>query len=210
MTELLQASFSSINVIPTALLVFVLLYWVAVILGLLDLDFANIELEFDTEIDAEGLSSIAWLNSALAFFHLGKVPLMLFLTFVALPFWAIAVLGNYYLGTASSFVGFLLLGPNLLVSLLLAKVLTIPFVKLFATLEKEHDSNTVVIGQICTILLAASSTEIGQAAVKTKGAPLLLNVKATHGAELPKGATALVIDFVPESQLYLIEPYQTL
>ena len=36
MTELLHAAVSPPNVLPTSLLVFVLLYWLTVILGLLD------------------------------------------------------------------------------------------------------------------------------------------------------------------------------
>ena len=84
-----------------------------------------------------------------------------------------------------------------------------PFVKLFAALEKEHESAATVIGQICTIVLPANSTELGQASVKTKGSPLLLNVKTANGFVLTKGETALVIDYNNENKFYLIEPYKT-
>jgi hypothetical protein len=86
-----------------------------------------------------------------------------------------------------------------------------PFVKLFAVMEKDEAPNTVLIGQMCTILLPANSSQIGQAAVKTKGSPVLLNVKTSNGGALvQKGETALVIDYLPETNLYLIEPYQSL
>jgi len=210
MTELLEAAIAPANIIPTALLAFVLLYWLVVLVGLIDLDLINIEVETDMEPDASGIETIAWLNSALAFFNLGRVPFMLFLSFLVLPFWAFALLSNYYLGTAGNFIGFLLLLPAFIGALFISKILTTPFVKLFAILEKEHESQATILGQVCTVILPASPTELGQATVKTEGSPLLLNVKTTGSANLSKGETALVIDYDEKSKYYLIEPYQLL
>lgn len=208
MQELLQASLSLVNAVPSALLVFVLLYWVTVIVGILDFD--SLDFDLNTDADTGQLFDVTWLNSALAFFNLGRVPFMFFLTFLALPFWAFSVLGNHYLGTTQSALGFAVLVPALLASLLVAKFLTMPFIKLFAAMEKTPVSNASLIGQVCTVLLQANADQIGQAAVQTKGAPLLLNVKTTQGQLVQKGQTAVVIDYHPEKQLYLIEPYQTL
>lgn len=210
MSELLQAAFSSVNIIPTALLVFVLLYWAAVIFGFLDLDFLDIEVEAETDVNADGISSVAWLNSALAFFNLGKIPLMVFLTFLALPFWSISILANHYLNNDSALLGALYLIPGFIAALFISKILTMPFVKIFAALEKEHESAATIIGQICTVILPADTLALGQASVKTKGAPLLLNVKTMNGASLKKGETALVIDYNNENNFYLIEPYESI
>ncbi|MGV3639488.1 MAG: hypothetical protein ACO1NZ_03145 [Adhaeribacter sp.] len=205
MTELLQAAFAGANIIPTAFLAFVLLYWAAVIFGLLDLDFLDLE----TGLEADGISSVSWLNSALAFFNLGKVPLMVFFTFWALPFWVLAVLAYHY-GHAGGWLGMLLLPLWLLAALFVAKTLTAPFVRLFALLEKEPPSAAAVIGQVCTVLLPANPSQMGQASVKTDGSPLLLNVKTSAGQTLQKGETALVISYNEEHKFYLIEPYETL
>ena len=159
MVELLQAAFSGVNIISTAFLAFVMLYWVAMILGLLDLDFLDLEIETAGGADAEGLAAISWLNSALAFFNLGKVPLMVFLTFLALSFWVISILANHYLNNNYELLGLLLLVPAFLAALFVAKVLTTPFVKLFAAFEKEHESTATIIGQVCTVTLPANPTE---------------------------------------------------
>jgi hypothetical protein len=207
MIELLQASLTSANLIPSGLLVFVFLYWVTVVLGVLDMDF----LDLDLEVDVDAAADVSWLNSILLFFHLGRVPLMFFLTFLALPFWAITVLSNHYLGAAGTWLGYVVLVPALLVSLLIAKVLTRPFVHLFAAMEKEHaPKDQIVIGQICTMLLPATGTAIGQAAVKTKGAPILLNVQTAQGDALQKGQTAIILEYQPQNQVYLIEPYYSI
>ncbi|QHL89231.1 DUF1449 family protein [Nibribacter ruber] len=208
MIELLQASFSSANAFASGLLIFVLIYWLTVIIGLLDL--SSLDVDLDTDADVDGLSSIAWFNSALAFFNLGRIPLMFFLSFFALPFWVMCVGVNSLLGTQDSWLGVLFMFPIAFFCLFIAKLLTWPFVKLFTIMEKEEAPKTTVIGQMCTILLPANATQIGQAAVKTAGSPLLLNVKTTQGHLVQKGETALVIDYLPENQLYLIEPYESL
>ncbi|MFC6999023.1 OB-fold-containig protein [Rufibacter roseus] len=210
MEELLQAAVAPANVFATGLLIFVMLYWVTVILGVFDISSFDIEFETNVNTDTDGVSSVAWLNSALAFFNLGKVPLMFFLTFFALPYWVLSVSVNYLLGTQDIWLGLVLILPLMLVCLVLSKFMTWPFVKLFDAMEKDGESNQVIIGQTCTILLPANHQQTGQASVRTKGSPLLLNVRTSQGHLVQKGDTALVIEYLPETNLYLIEPYQTL
>ncbi|WP_310395395.1 hypothetical protein [Hymenobacter sp.] len=212
MTELLAAAVSPPNLLPTGLLVFVLLYWLTVIVGLLDLKTVDLSIDDHGHFhhDAAGHHhdgvGTSWLNGALAFFNLGRIPLMVFLSFVFLPLWVGSVLVNYYTGNTSLPLGLAFLLPLFVGSLFVAKVFTLPFVKLFAALEKDHDSGAVVIGKVCTIVLPATADHLGQAAVRIDGAPLMLNVRST-AAPLAKGETALVIDFDAQRKCYLIEPY---
>ncbi|WP_187262414.1 OB-fold-containig protein [Pontibacter beigongshangensis] len=209
MSELLEAAFSSVNLIPTALLVFVMLYWFAVIFGLLDLQFFDMEVEKEFSTSAESVSAVSWLNSALAFFNLGRIPFMLFLTFLVLPLWVMSVLANHYLDNSSGLLALLLLVPAFFASLFVSKILTTPFIKLFDALEKEHLSTATIIGQICTVIIAANAHELGQATIKSADGLLLLNVKTPEGQSLRKGDTAVVLEYNEQSKYYLIEPYQT-
>jgi hypothetical protein len=92
MTELLHVAISPPNVFPIALLVFVLLYWLTVLIGLLDFKTLDISTGHDFDgshsahvsTDHSGVG-VSWLNNALTFFNLGRVPLMVFLSFVVLP-----------------------------------------------------------------------------------------------------------------------------
>ncbi|WP_324670586.1 hypothetical protein [Hymenobacter sp. GOD-10R] len=217
MTELLRAAVLPPNLFPTGLLVFILLYWLTVIIGLLD--FKSLDLDTSHDFDgphhehaipsAAGMS-VSWLNHVLGFFNLGRVPLMVFLSFVALPLWVGSILLNYFLGNAALLPGLLLLVPLLAGSLLVAKVLTTPFVRLFSALEKNHDTGAQPLGKVCTVLLPTTRERLGQASVKLlSGAPLVLNVRAVSAAsELHKGDSALVIDYDAERRCYLIEPYE--
>jgi hypothetical protein len=216
MNELLQAAIAPANILPSALLGFVMLYWFTVIIGLLDLDMFHFHISKEIHIDkhihidsGEGAST-DWFHSALSFFNLGKVPFMVFMSFLVLPFWTTGILTNYYLAFLPTVFHFLLLIPAFVGSLFLAKIFTTPFVKIFAALEKEHESNVTIIGQVCTVMLTATTSEMGQAAVKTGGSPLILNVKTTRNATLKKGETGLVIDYNPDKKYYLVEPYETI
>ncbi|MBO2009751.1 hypothetical protein [Hymenobacter negativus] len=213
MTELLQAAISPPNLLPTGLLVFVLLYWLTVIVGLLDMKTVDLDISdhghfhYDSHAPHDGLGT-SWLNGALAFFNLGRIPLMVFLSFVFLPLWVGSILANYYTGNTSLLLGLAFLLPLFIGSLFVAKFLTLPFVKLFTALEKDHDGGAVVIGKVCTVLLPATADRLGQAAVRIDGAPLMLNIRST-GTPLAKGESGLVIDFDDQRRCYLVEPYHT-
>ncbi|UOQ77647.1 DUF1449 family protein [Hymenobacter sp. 5516J-16] len=215
MTDLFHAAILPANLLPTALLVFVLLYWLTVITGLLDFKSLDLDVHHHPELHhthfhaPEGMG-VSWLNHALAFFNLGRVPLMVFVAFVALPLWVGSILLNYYLGNSSWQLGLLLLLPLLLAALLVAKVLTTPFVHVFAAFEKDHHDGTRPLGKVCTILLPASQQHLGQASVAVpNGAPLMLNVRAADATtELRKGDSALVIDYDEQRRCYVIEPYE--
>ncbi|AMR29228.1 hypothetical protein A0257_20440 [Hymenobacter psoromatis] len=202
MTELLRAAVLPPNLVPTGLLVFVLLYWLTVIIGLLDFKTTDLHLDGGHHLSGDA----NWFNGALAFFNLGRVPLMLFVSFVVLPLWVGSILVNYYTGNLSLLRGLVFLLPLLLGSLLLAKFLTMPFVGLFAALEKNHDGGAVALGKVCTVLLPATTEHLGQATVRIDGAPLMLNVRALN-RPINKGETALVIDYDVPRRCYLIEPY---
>jgi hypothetical protein len=133
---------------------------------------------------------------------------MVFLSFLILPMWIMSILANYYTGNTQIWLSFAFLLPNLVVSLFVAKFLTMPFIKVFSALSKENDIDEIVIGKMCTILIPASEDKIGQASVKIDGAPLMLNIKTTAGKMLEKGKSGLVIDYNSDRNIYTVEPYE--
>jgi len=209
MKELFTAAVSAPNLIPTLLLIFVLIYWLIVLIGAIDVDTLDVEVDLDSDVDldtsVDSSASAGGFSEVLAFFNLKELPLMVFLTFWILPVWVISVLTNYYLNNSSFFVGLLLLLPALIVGLFIAKVLTAPLAKVFAGLSQE--ANETVIGKICTLTSQATSLRVGQARIETSGAPILLNVKTYEGVTLDRGDTGMVIEQQPGHNIYLIEPF---
>ncbi len=209
MQEVISASFSTINLIPTVLLLLVLVYWLTVIVGVFNIDTFDFETSADGDVDIEFGESFIWLNSALSFFNLGRVPIMIILSFFALSLWFCSILVNHYLGITSMGFALVLLIPEIIISAFVSKFFSTPFVKLFKKDLSVIESNEHLTGKMCTVTLEADAKNFGQAEIKIDGTSLIINVLATEeGMVLPKGESCLVIDYLPERKLYLIESYK--
>ena len=210
MIELLKFAIAGANVIPTLLLIGIVLYWCTVLIGAVDLDMFDLDLDLDADADADGHSEggLEWLNNILRYFNLGRVPLMVFLTFLILPLWIFCIVVNDLLGFHSLLPGLLTFGLGFWLCLFVAKVLTTPFVKLFDKLEEEQ-KNTSIIGKICVLQSSVNDDRIGQAFVDQKGngAPIILMVCSRPGTLLKSGETALVLEYQQDRRCYLVEPY---
>lgn len=212
MQELLDASIQGANIIPTALLIFTLIYWLVVILGVIDLDMFDIDIDVDTDIDIDGPEvdanvSVGWLNSVLAFFNLGQIPLMIFISFLVLPMWIISVQLNHLIGNTSFLLGVVFLIPNLLVSLFVAKFLTMPFVRLFSKMSEEGETTATMIGKICRVILPLNSDSVGQVEVNVDGSNYRISAKTTEDIVMQKGEEGLVIEYHENGKYYVVEPY---
>ena len=205
MGELLDAAVSPANIVVTGLAIFILIYWITVIIGLVDLDMFDIDLDMDGDVDADG-GHVGWLNSVLAFFNLSQIPIMIFFSFLIFPAWGIMMITTDFLGVESFWLGLVVLIPVLFVSLFIAKFLTTPFVKIFGKLSEDPEEE-VIIGKICEVTISTRSDKVGQGRIVTKGAPHLLNVCSTPGTELKKGDMGLIIEHLKDRNVYLIEPY---
>jgi hypothetical protein len=205
MKELLEASFSLVNIIPTFLMVFVMLYWLVVFLGFVDPD-----IDLDVEKDAEvgGNSAAGGLNWILEFFNLKQIPFMLFVSLVALPLWVMSVLFNYYTGNTSAVFSLLMLVPGLFASLLIAKVVSAPFGKLFGSLKKGTEQPGKVIGRVCVVTSTASHNRVGQCFIKDRDDTLVLNITTSEGNTIEKGKEAIIVQYSPEKRCYMVEPYE--
>ena len=219
MLELFNATFSAVNIIPAIFLTFVVFYWLLVILGALDVssfdfDFeidVDLDVDADVDIDADGGTSdvsVVWLNNLLSFFNIDKLPLMIFFTLWAVPLWVISVLTNRFLGNESFLFSLVLLAPILVVSLLIAKPLTVPFVRLFSKLEDGGVKQMNLLGKVGRVVVSASDTKMGQADVGLDGASYRLNIKTREGS-IKRGQSLLVVNYVEDGQYYVVEPYET-
>ncbi len=227
MQELFNAAFSSINLFPTILLLLILAYWLFVIVGALDMDFLNIEVDtgdidvdvdadvevdmdadadIDSDVDTHG--ALISMNSVLTFFNLGRVPFMLLLSFFILPMWIISILTNHIIHNQSLAIAFLLLIPNIILSLVVSKVLTTPFAVLYTRMSKNNDAGFKYTGKICKIILPASDNRIGQAEINHNNSTYRINVQTKEGTQIEKGESALVINYIENKKCYLVEPYK--
>lgn len=229
MNELFQAAFSPINLIYTILLMVVLLYWLTVFIGLLDLDSFDFDVDTDVDVDADidvdvdaevdvdtdvdtdadtGSTGVSPVLALLVFFNLGKVPLMIFMSFLSLFLWMGSILGNHYLGANSLTFALILLVPNLLIGLFLTKFITAPLKPLFRDVENEFKDNQDMIGKVGTAVYSIDDQQISQIRVPTQnGSPLILRVKATEGNLIASGKQALLLHYDEEGEFFWVQPF---
>jgi hypothetical protein len=208
MWEVLDASMAAVNLPYTVFLGLILLYWLAVIVGGLDLDLFNVEIDADVDVDTDMDTAVPGLGgvglAVLQFFHVGTVPLMLLLSFLAVSMWAISVLTNYYLQNHSLLLALFFVVPNVIVSLLATKIVTLPFRAVFHSLHDERQATPEVIGKVCVVKTSKVDATSGQAEIVGHGAPLLLNVRTMGGEVLDKGEEALVVQCHEHTNTYIV------
>ena len=122
MQELLDFSVIGINWFPTFLLIFCVLYWLIVIMGIFDLDTLDFDVDVDVDVDADiyldagGSVNLAWLNNVLAFLNLKHIPFMVWFTIFMLSTWGATMYFTWLLGIRGLVTGLLVFLPIALVS----------------------------------------------------------------------------------------------
>ena len=210
MTELIQASLALENIIYTALLVIVLLYWLSVILGGLDMGSIDIDLDIDADIDVDadldaGGSADGWFAGALHFFNFGKLPTMVILSFTILFNWMINILMNHYVGGGHLSFALVLAIPNLFVSLVLTKIVTTPLIPVFAQLNAPEEKINFT-GMLCKLMVSANTTKKGQAEVIYENRSILIYVKVDDAekSQITKGEQAVILRPAEDASYYYI------
>lgn len=196
----------------TLLLALVVCYWLLVILGALDLE-ADLP-EADLDVDADGNhgqhhglnTGGAWLTVG-RFLGFSQVPLVVWLSFLVLFMWFGSLAMNQTWNIEGSVIRALLLFlPNLIGSLIITKLVTIPVAKLFRAMADADTEAEEVIGRTGTVCSIEADESYGQLEISAKGAPLLVNVRTQPGAAaLKKGQRAQVTAAGPDNAFYLIE-----
>ncbi len=204
MTELVHAAFSGVNVVYTMLLLFMLLYWCIVMLGLIDVGEMGLDLDVDADVDVDADldgaagGSFSWL----AFFNVGEVPLMLYASMVLLAMWVVSMQFNHWLdlnatGWMRDHRGWIAVGmavPNLLFGMFLAKLLLIP-VKRMRNKKQQRKS---LAGRVCLVTSLQVDEKFGRCEMPKDESSLLLDVRTRDGEVLQKGDPAEIVERVVE------------
>jgi hypothetical protein len=185
---------------PASVLVLLVVgYLFLSLLGAVDLDGPS------WTIDGDGWESLG--AGTLKWFHLGQIPIILWLGCFAVFQWSIAYgLWHYseferYQPTWFEFT--FLAGRNAIIAALATKLATGPLVPYLAP-SPTHNEETL-IGEQCTVCSGEANPDFGQAKYHTGGAPLLLNIR-TDGPTLPKGSVATIVSYDTQRRLYTVTP----
>jgi hypothetical protein len=200
MPELLKNAFTGANIIPTVLLILVVLYWIIAIIGVLDFDF----LDFDIDLDGGD----GPFYGILAFLKVGELPFMFVFSILILNFWIIAMLMYYLPITPGGRVNTILLIPAIILSTFITKLELFPLKVIFKNSSLQGDGDNrenAVIGQLCILKCEVKNGRLGQAEIKRDGGDLLVNVKSEYeGMTFRKDEVAFIIRKDIDKNIYYI------
>ncbi|MBI1184574.1 hypothetical protein GC194_09895 [bacterium] len=131
---------------------------------------------------------------------------MIFYSVLALVMWLLNMAVTHYLSITIFSFSLAVLVPVFVVSLLVAKFVTAPIARIFASVEKNHEI-TNPIGKICEVQLTVRPGKLGQGIVTDlNGNVVRLNIVGQNQT-IDKGTRTLVIEYQPQAKAYLVEPY---
>lgn len=213
MVELIQFAFEPVNLFFTLMLGLMFLYWISVLLGLLDVDAFDLDLgadgdiDIDGDVDVDGAEASGLFRAFAEFFSLGRVPFMVLLSVLFLNLWMVAILGNYYFNPNHSLLlSFAIAVPGFVIACGVTKVLLIPLTRVFNDLDGTDEAARPIIGQLCTVMTTEVSDKLGQAEIVTSGSPILLNVISARDHVFHKGDEAVIVGKDDTRGVYLIAP----
>ncbi|RMG72509.1 MAG: hypothetical protein D6722_05320, partial [Bacteroidetes bacterium] len=117
------------------------------------------------------------------------------------------VLANYYLGDRSEWMPLIILLPNLLVALFATKLLTSPFKAIHTKLVKTGTNKRDLVGKTCRITAEVRPGKIGQADLQVGDHHFLLNVRTEGEEPIPRGAQAIVVEYNPHTDQFMVMPF---
>lgn len=207
MHEVLSEAVRPINLPFTVLLAVVVVYWLLVAVGVCGLDHEGGDLHAgdgavhldghhpgDDGALPHGDASVGWFSSLLHFVNVGEVPVTIVGSVFALCLWLGSMVTNHYWTGSAPGLGLVALVPNLLLSAVVTRYLTMPFKPLLRAMNRDGDEHTPIVGRTCEITTSEANAQFGQARIETKGAPVLLNVRVRNSTALPRGASCLVVE----------------
>lgn len=210
MSEFIHFIFNAANIVPTFILSFCLLYWLIVIIGIIDLDMIDVDVDVDADSDLTGgtEAGVAWINKVLHFFNLGRIPFMLWLSIIGVMTWCGVIIINYLLNNSNFLLGLIFFIIITIVAMFVAKPLTFPLVKMFDALEKSEGLKSV-IGQMAEVIYPDKDGKPGEVEINHDGTRIrIFALPATKDITLIRHQKVLVIAPSDEDpKIYLVEPY---
>jgi hypothetical protein len=232
MSEVIVLALSFPAVIYTVLLGVVLVYWLFVVVGAIDLgegsDGALEHLGGDTvgaakgalhghvdvsdagevggDGDADEGSAIALLANAL---HLKSVPVTTILSLIVTFSWLTCTIGMQFISrslpqTGASLWAWLVFAASPLVALPLTSLAARPLKKVFT--QRPATQRRDLIGKTCIVRTGTVTSTFGEALLEDGGAGLVVRVRVEPDVKVARGDHVLIVDWDSERESFLVVP----
>jgi hypothetical protein len=208
MTEFLAAIQAFPNIIFTGLLGLMLLYWLTVIVGALDIDLFG---HHGAGADGDMAPGAHEGHGFAEFLSLNKVPITITASAFALIGWILGMLTEIVL---RPWLGVLLPGPLYSLIMMVVLVLAAGFAAAFVvrplrhifTMESEHGEEGL-IGRMVRITSMKADHRFGSAMCDNSGPGIIMQVVCRAGTELKRDDMAVVVEYDAIKGIYLVAPF---
>jgi len=207
MTSFYEAATSFPTVIYSTLLGVVMVYWLLALVGIVDFDSGQLEIDSELHADADG-DDIGDLAGYLVALGLNGVPFSIVLTLLVLVSWTTTCLAAMWLlPLLPTSLLRMVAGLGVLpVAFALALPVTARLIRPMRGLFVTHSamSNAALVGQTCRVVTSSVDEKFGRAEVATRGTGVNIRVWAATPNTLTKGSSARILEHDAAGERYLI------
>ena len=183
-------------VVFTFILAIVICYWVLALIGAVDIEIFDADIDLDTEIDAQSLSGV---TGFMLKWGLTGVPVTVVVSILLASSWLVCYVAVSVLfpmlpwGILKTLVGSALL----LVSFALSIPITAQFIKPLKGIFISHSAavKSSFIGRECLVKTGTVNEKFGQAEYEDGGAGMLFDVRAHAADGIKKGDKVIIKDY---------------
>lgn len=201
------------TLIYTILLVVCVIYWAGAVLGFVDLDVIDLDLDsFDTSGGDGGAESSHSTPDVLAGlmlrFGLNGVPVTVSISIVVLAGWLLCYYAMHFLFpiVPGRFLEFLVGIPVFVGSLYLAARIAGVLIRPLRPLFQKATQETIkqVLGQTAIVRTSRVDNDFGEATLEDGGAGLILKVRTTGDDRFTKGDRVVIYESLSEQNIYRV------
>lgn len=205
MADFLTISSSFPTVVFTVLLGIIFLYWVLAILGAVDIDMLDLDVDVDGDV-----ASVGGLTGLLSTLGLSGPPFTVVLSILIVISWLFSYFSSAYVlpllpwDMLRDFIGAGLLVGSFVLAIPITSQLIKPLKGLFVVHSAKSKSQFV--GATCKITTLEVTDSFGQGEIDDGEARIIISVRATTPNTFTKGNKAVVVSYDPEKGTYEIVP----
>ena len=205
------------NAIMTVLTGVTALYWITTFLAGdlfgdagVDGDVSVQGADLDTDIAGDGddvSGDQPFLQKALEFVNVGKVPFMMVYSVFKFVAWIITLASSVVLGLATwGWKSVIILLPVFLVAYVITRYATKPLVKVYNAMGYNGEEPQELLGRIGRMRSTISGDMIGAAEVKIQSDIVRINVKSKTGESIGYDSEVMIADESADKKFYLVVP----
>jgi len=196
------------TVIFSAMLIFCIFFWLLAVIGVVDLDFLDVDVPNTDYSVNDGLSGAGLLGGLLMRFKLEGVPIPIVITLISLIGWFISYYTVHFLfpyipdGVFRFLAGVPVFAGSMYLSVISTALIVKPLRPIFKGADQEVQKS--IVGQVAIVRTSFVDTTFGEARLEDGGAGLIVKVRSYKEETFTSGDRVVLLEFNEEKHVYMV------